>query len=144
MRALPPLATRPSAGAVLLAAVLALSGCGGEPETAPAPREASTSAPETGPSEAGTAVPELLSGVRCASGDGGWDVAGTVTNPTDDEATYQVTVQVGPAGTAGPAATKRLVGVEPDSRATFELEDVAPADPAGPCHVQLLVLPESG
>lgn len=143
MRALSPLATR-SAGAVLLAAALALSGCGGEPEAAPAPQETSTSAPAPDLPEEGTAVPELLSGVRCASGDGGWNVAGTVTNPTDAEATYQVTVQVGPAGTAGPAATKRLVGVEPDARVTFELEDVVPADPAGPCHVQLLVLPEAG
>lgn len=122
-----------------VALLLVLAGCGSGDDAAPAPEP---SAPNDAPAglPQGSAVPELLSGVECRSDDGTWNARGTVENPTKSRASYQVTVQVGPPGTAGPAATKRLDDVEPDSKVSFELTEIPAASADGPCHVQLLAL----
>lgn len=123
-----------------LSVLLVVAGCsGGAPD--PATKPTPTAAPTASGLPTGTPVPELLSGVRCASDDDGvWAAVGTVTNPTKNPVSYQVSAQVGPADGSGPATTLRLADVAAGKKARFRLEEIPTSSPDGPCHLQLLAL----
>ncbi len=130
----------PALAAPLLVVALAASACSGGDE--PAARPTPSASPTAEGLPEGTAVPELLSGVRCNPNDEGvWAAVGVVTNPTKNAVSYQVTAQVGPADGAGPATTRRLVDVKAGQKVRFRLDEIPTSSPDGPCHLQLLALP---
>lgn len=136
------------------AALLVLTACSGgsepEPSATPAagaePSSAPTEKPEKQTTEVpfadfdGTPAPEVLSSFRCFQDDKTWTAAGDLVNSGKDVASFQVTVQVGPAdGTAQAARTTRLEQIAAGGSVAFEITKI-PAQGDGPCHVQVLRL----
>lgn len=135
--------------AVVLAATLALGGCGGSDSTTAAstPKPAaSTPKPALGASlpriPDGTPTPEALSDFACDRDDKDvWRATGAVKNTTSSSVTFQVTVHVGPAdGDGAVARTQRIAGVQANGSVRFDLGKIKTGSPDGPCHVQVLAL----
>lgn len=119
-------------------ALLALAGCSGGGDPAPA---ATTAAPGAGATigvPSGTAAPEALSAFRCnAVKDKTWVAAGFVANDGKQPVTYQVTVYVGPAdGQTRPGRTLEVPKVAAGGSSRFEITDIAAG--GSTCHVQVL------
>ena len=132
--------------AVVLALMLALTGCGGDAKPkadasdAPAKKVAMDGAlPNVAE---GMSVPEALSDFACGRDDKGtWKASGAVTNRTKEPVTFQVTVHVGSAdGRGEPASTKRISSVQKNGSVGFELVEIESRAADGPCHVQVLAL----
>jgi len=126
--------------AVVVMALLVLGACGGGNGSGATP-DASTTPSDGSP--AGTAAPEALSDVTCEQRDEAWTATGVVSNDTDEDATYQVTVYVGDAsGGEGEARTERIGEVAAGKSVTFDVDDIPDGD--GPCRIQVVVLDQSG
>lgn len=141
-------AVTPKAAALVAVVVLGVTACGGGTTDEPAPEptpSATTPEPEPEPEPTavsidGTPAPEALSRFRCEPRDSGWVASGFVSNDTDNAASFQVTVSVGPGDgedTAG--VTRRLESVEAGGSVEFELEKIPAAGEQ--CRVQVLRLP---
>ncbi|HWV25854.1 MAG TPA: hypothetical protein VNZ66_01420 [Aeromicrobium sp.] len=136
-------------------ALLVLTACAsGSSEPEPTSTPAAGAQPSTAPTEKaekqtaevpfadfdGTPAPEVLSSFRCFQDDKTWTAAGDLVNSGKDLASFQVTVQVGPAdGTAQAARTTRLEQIAAGGSVAFEITKI-PVQGDGPCHVQVLRL----
>lgn len=115
--------------AVIAAALLA--GCGG---TAKKPAAAPSASPT---SRSGTFAPEALLDFRCRH-DHGWVADGVLRNAGKQDASYQVTVYIGDAGSSGTGTTKRFEHIGAGDSLVFTIENIAGQSEDGTCNVQVL------
>ncbi|MFY0407048.1 hypothetical protein [Solicola sp. PLA-1-18] len=147
----------PAPRAVLVPAAvlaLALAGCGGGDDAAPAPTDPSTTVTAeptatASPSAAGAAgIPGVaadadVSDLLCArDGSGAWTATGAITNPTSAPADYRITVVVGaPDGGQKPGRRLVLPQLQPGKATAFTVDAVPVGESATPtCRVQVVRL----
>ena len=134
---------------VTAACLFALSGCGGDgddnakdtPKSSPSVSTGSSSASPKAPKEQ-LATADLTAFLCSPDAAGKWTATGVLSNTSEKERSYQVTVFVG-AGNAGEARVADVADVAPGGTQDFMVTDLPAPNADAMCHVKV-VLPSDG